>query len=413
MSFLFKHSIKGDKVIWMIILCLTLISILAVYSSTYNLAIREGHGVFYYLFRHSFYVGLGLFLMYWFHTIPVGYYKKLATMGMLFGVALLVCVFIFPDDLNKARGAHRWTEIPLLGISLQSSDAAKIALVVYLAMILEKGGFESFGEFFLKVLAPIGVVVALVLYGNMSTAGLIGITSLVIILISDVKWSYIAITFIMVGIGIAGVFYVGKNHPEILPRFSTAINRTERFSDNERDAKAKAKDFQPQQAMIAVASGGVLGKGPGNSKQQYILSEAYNDFIYAIIVEEYGLVGGIVVLMMYLWLFYRVVMIAKKCTRKFPIYVIAGLVILIVLQAMVHMAVSVGALPVMGQTLPLVSLGGTSILFMSIAFGIILAVSRAAERNDGQFQDQKDEQGTIEELPTTVDEQEQVAAVSK
>lgn len=393
MSFSISKNIKGDNKVWGIVILLTFISILAVYSSTYNLAIREERGILYYLLRHSFYVTLGLFVMYLVHNIPMGYYKSLAIFVLIIGILLLISVFIFPDDLNRARGAARWTSLPGIGISLQSSDAAKITLMIYLAYMLDKANFSSIWDFLGKVILPTAVVLALIVVGNMSTALLIGVSVFILILVSEIKTHLKLFTIALALGGCVLIYVVGVNFPEVLPRFSTAQERTGRFNSVESSLRDKEKNFQPEQAKIAVASGGFLGKGPGNSKQQYILSEAYNDFIYAIIVEEYGIFGGGLVLILYLILFYRVILIARKCTKPFPMYVVIGLGTLIVLQALIHIGVSVGGIPVMGQTLPLVSLGGTSILFMSVAFGIILGVSRAANLQEEKL---RSSEGTTE-----------------
>ena len=380
MKLTFWNSIKGDKVIWRIVLILSFMSILLVYSSTPTLVARYNHGIFYFLLEQSVYVSIGLFLVYVFHNIPVGLYRKLAIVALVFSIILLILTLIFPARISIEKNAYRWMEVPFIGFSLQTSDIAKIGLIIYLAKIIEDNKLDTFKQVFFKILLPICIVCLLILYGNFSTALLIGITSLCVMFIGGIKMRYMLYSLGMVAIGIIIILFIGIQFPNAMPRVTTAVNRVTRFMD---DKDMSLKDnFPAEQAKIAVASGGIIGTGPGNSMQRYILPEAHSDFVYAILAEEYGFMGAVVFLLLYLWLLFRAVLIAKKCTRKFPMIVVLGIMLLIVLQAMINMGVSVGVFPVTGQTLPLVSKGGTSMIFMSVAFGIILAVSRAADEKE-------------------------------
>lgn len=377
MKLAFWNSVKGDKVIWRIVLILSFMSILVIYSSTPNLVAKRNLGIFYFLLEQSAYVGISLFLVYFFHNIPVGYYRRLAVIGLLFSILLLLITIVFPAQISADRQAYRWVKVPVIGLNLQTSDIAKIGLIVYLAKILEDNRLNTFKQFALKILLPVGLVCLLVVYGNFSTAALIGITSLCIMYIGGVKLRYIGYTLGLIAAGVMLIVFIGTQFPKAFPRATTAVSRVTTFLND--DDHTSEDNYQAEQAKIAVASGGIIGRGPGNSTQRYVLPEAYSDFVYAIVAEEYGLIGALIFLMMYLWLLFRAVLIAKKCTRKFPMIVVLGLMLLIVFQAMINMGVSVGVFPVTGQTLPLVSKGGTSMVFMSVAFGIILAISRAAD----------------------------------
>ncbi|MDR1054834.1 MAG: FtsW/RodA/SpoVE family cell cycle protein [Prevotellaceae bacterium] len=377
MKLAFWNSVKGDKVIWRIVLILSFMSILLVYSSTPTLVVRYNYSIFYFLLEQSVYVGLGLFLVYLFHNIPVGLYRRLAIVALVFCILLLLLTLIFPAPISIEKNAYRWYKIPLIGISIQTSDVAKIGLIIYLAKVLENNNLDTFMQVALKALLPIVIVCSLIMYGNFSTGLLIGITSLCIMFIGGIKKRFIAYMLgILVGLATL-VVIIGLEFPSAIPRATTAVNRVTRFIND--DDVSSEDNFQAEQAKIAVASGGIIGLGPGNSTQRYILPEAHSDFVYAIVAEEYGFIGALVFLLLYLWLLFRAVLIAKKCTRIFPMIVVLGFMLIIVFQAMINMGVSVGVFPVTGQTLPLVSKGGTSMVFMSVAFGIILAISRTAD----------------------------------
>lgn len=371
----FRRSIKGDRVIWVVVVMLFLFSILAVLSSFSK---PSGAAMFSTLLKQSAIIMFGLLVMYIFHNLPISIYRKVAVIGIVISVILLLYMFAFGVTIN---GARRW--IRIFGMTFQPADVAKVAIVLYLAKVFEEGNLDSYKKVFQKIVVPVGIICTLILFADASTTLLIGSVCLCIMFIGGIKKRYIVYT-----IGIAAGLLLNIYALErsgVLPesRISEAISRFNIFLLSEDEEAKKPNDvYQETQAKIAIASGGIVGKGPGNSTQRYFLPYAHADYIYAIIVEEYGLFGGIIILMSYLWLLYRAIIISRKCSRIFPIVLVLGLSLVIVFQAIMHMGVSVGMFPVTGQTLPFVSHGGSSILFMSIALGITLAVSRTADNQE-------------------------------
>jgi len=370
-------SIKGDKVIWAIVFLLTILSFLAVYSSTGTLAYKyQGGDTAHYMIRHGIFLMMGLFLMYLAHLVRYTFYSRIFQIAFYIAVPLLLLTLVFGLNLNDARRS-----LPLpLGLSFETSDLAKLTLVVYLARMLTKKYSEinDFSKVLLYLILPVFIICGLILPANLSTAALLFTTSLVLIFIGRVKISYIVAT---VGIAIAGaaIFFVilfmmpaGKNG-----RLDTWKARLESFS------KGGEKDnYQVEQSKIAIATGGVFGKMPGKSTQRNFLPHPYSDFIFAIIVEEYGLIGGTIVVLLYLILLFRAVRIVTKVPRNFGVFLAIGLSFSLVFQALINMAVAVHILPVTGQPLPMVSMGGTSVLFTSLSLGILLSVSRDVEESD-------------------------------
>jgi cell division protein FtsW len=286
-------------------------------------------------------------------------------------------MLIFGTTIN---GARRW--VNFFVFTFQPADVAKVALIIYLAKVLEEGQLDTFKKVFTKLVAPVGIICALIIIVDTSTSVLIGTCCLCVMFIGGVKTKYILNTIGIALISLAFIYLIDIQFFGGKTRINTVISRVLVFSDKDRAKENPDAIIQPNHAKAAVASGGIIGKGPGNSTQRHVLEEAYSDYIYAIIVEEYGLIGGMTILMAYLWLLFRAVMIAKKCSRIFPIILVLGLSLMIVLQAVIHMGVSVGVLPVTGLNLPLVSHGGTSIVFTCLALGIILAVSRTADNQE-------------------------------
>jgi cell division protein FtsW len=371
------NNIKGDKVIWAVVLILSVFSILAVYSSTGTLAYRKHSGnTEYYLLKHLSILLLGFVLMYAAHQVPYKYYARLSQLAIYFSVPLLAYTLFFGTDLNEAK---RWYTLPLINMTFQPSDFAKLALIMYVARLLSKKQDEikDFKKGFISILIPVVIITILILPANFSTAALIFTTCLVLMFVGRIKFQYIAL---LVGIGLSGLvllFVLAVKTPNLGGRFGTWQNRIENFISGDSEA-----NFQVEQAKIAIATGGITGKMPGNSIQKNFLPHPYSDFIYAIIIEEYGIIGGTLVVLLYLVLFFRAVKIVIKSPRSFPAFLVFGVSFSLVFQAMVNMMVAVNILPVTGQTLPLVSMGGTSIWFTSIAIGIILSVSR--EIDEGQ-----------------------------
>lgn len=373
----FVKNIKGDKVIWMIVIILSIFSLLAVYSSTGLLAYKkQGGDTEHYLLRQFFILTLGFILMYLMHLVRYTYYSRLAQVGLILTVPLLLVTLISGTNLNEA---NRWLTVPIINITFQSSDVAKLFLIMYVARVLSKNQeqIKDFKKGFLPVIVPVIIICLLILPANFSTAAILGVTCIVIMFIGRVKLKYI---MALIGIGMAGIILLigmAMVAPSLLPRSTTWKNRIENFID--KDKASVDENYQVDQAKIAIVSGGIFGKSPGKSTQRNFLPHPYSDFIFAIIIEEYGLIGGIVVMLLYLILFFRVIRIANKCPGNFGALLSVGIGFSLVFQALINMAVAVNLFPVTGQTLPLISMGGTSIWFTCISIGIILSVSRRTE----------------------------------
>lgn len=366
-------KLQGDKVIWFIVAFLSLFSILAVYSSTGTLAYRfQAGNTEYYLIKHSLILVMGLVLMYFAHKIKYTYFSRLSQLAMFIAIPLLAVTLVMGTNINEA---NRWLTLPVINVSFQSSDFAKLALIMYIARALNKkqDQIKDFKSAFLPIILPVIIICALILPANLSTAAILFATSVVLMFIGRISMKYIMATM---GIGVVAltIFLLVLMNSESSGRFETWKARIERFVDKE-----NSDTYQSDQAKIAIATGGVTGKMPGNSVQRNFLPQAYSDFIYAIIIEEYGLLGGFVVLMLYLILFYRGVRIAQRSPGTYGAFLAVGLTFSLVFQGMINMAVAVDLLPVTGQPLPLVSMGGTSLWFTSLAIGIILSVSRKVE----------------------------------
>jgi cell division protein FtsW len=369
------EKIKGDRAIWMVVIFLSIFSLLAVYSSTGTLAYRFRSGnTEYYIIKHFIVMLLGLGLMLLASRIKYTYYSRISQLALWVAAPLLLFTLIRGTSINEA---NRWLTLPIINISFQSSDFAKLALIMFVARILTKKQetIKDFKEAFVPVLLPILIITGLILPANFSTAAVLFITCVILMFVGGVNFKYI---MAMGGIGLVALalfIVIVLNMPE-KGRVLTWKSRIEAYAGNSGD------NYQADQSKIAIASGGVFGKLPGNSTQRNFLPHAYSDFIYAIIIEEYGLAGGFFVLLLYLILFYRGVKIAKQSPGTFGALLAAGLSFSLVFQAMINMAVAVNIFPVTGQPLPLISMGGTSLWFSSLAIGIILSVSRKIEENE-------------------------------
>lgn len=393
------NRLHGDKVIWIIIFILSLISIALIYSASSSLAFKKGVTNFSYLMDQCKFVLLGLVTVYVCYRIPLGIYR-FATF-FIFGVSVIMLALV-PIIGVELNGAKRWLVIGPL--QFQPTEFVKITLILYLARALEMWELKSFKEYLIKIAAPIGVVCVLILIGSVSTALIIGALSFIILWIAGIKTSYLVKTiglavcgFILLILLNSGAKLINEDF-DLFPRFSTAVSRLEKYFVKEEidenlsaEEKQRKKDetFQEDMAKIAISSVGVLGKGPGKSTQRYVLPHPYSDFIYTIIIEEYGLLGGVFVYMLYIWFFYRCVMMVRNCTKKFTAITVGGLGLMITMQAALHILVNVGIAPVTGHTLPLVSLGGTSLLIFSCAFGIVLSVSRTIDMDSAKKAEEK------------------------
>ncbi len=368
----FLTKIKGDKLIWAVVFILTIFSFLAVYSSTGTLAYKyHGGNTEYYMLKHAIILLLGLVLMYLAHLVKYTYYSRIFQIILYLAIPLLLITLLFGETVNEAT---RVLYIPGLNLTFQSSDLAKITLIIYLARMLSKkqDKIKDFKSAFVPLLVPVLIVCGLILPANFSTAAILFTISIILMFIGRVKMTYI---FGMVGIGIAalaiGLLVLYWMPIENQGRLRTWKNRITTYVNGE-----GGDNYQVEQSKIAIATGGLLGKMPGNSTQRNFLPHPYSDFIYAIIVEEYGLAGGIFIILLYLFLFYRIVLIVVKAPGTFGSFLVAGVGFALVFQAMINMGVAVNLLPVTGQPLPLVSMGGTSIWFTSLSVGIILSVSK-------------------------------------
>ena len=366
-SWIKNINLEGDKTIWGAVLALSLSSILVVYSTA----------GWHFLFSHITKLLLGLFAMYVVHKINFKYFSKLGQLGFLFSLFLLVLVLLIGVSVN---GASRWLQIA--GQQFQPSDVAKLAILVYMARQISKQRdyLHDFKELFWYVLGPLILVCFLILPNNFSTSALVFINGLVLMFVGKIRIKFIAaiIGFAFVGaLTIYGTAKFTSLGTKIMPRSATWVSRIDSFFiDVEGDEQSK--DFQQTQALVAIQNGGMTGVGPGKSTQRNILPYSSSDFIYAIIIEEYGLFGGVLVLLFYLILMFRAIRIALRVESVFGSLLATGLMFSLIFQALINMLVSLEVLPVTGQTLPLISMGGTSIVFSCIAIGIVLSVSRDA-----------------------------------
>jgi cell division protein FtsW len=366
-------TFKGDRVIWGLVVIFMFYSLLAVYSSSVGVAfMKYGGNTTYFLRTQFIMLALSLVIIVVIHYLPYKIYFSLAGLFLIISVGLLILTFAFGSRVNAAT---RWLVIPGTGFSLQTSDVAKVALVLYLARSLAK--FQNELNNFMLVtrnfILPVGIICGLILPENLSTALMIFGISLIIMFIGRVPFRFI---LAYIGIGVVGVILfaflltmVSKTN-----RVQVWKNRIEHFFSGKTDEDG---DYQSNQAKIAISTGGLFGKAPGNSTQRNMLPQSNSDFIFAIIIEEYGLLFGAVPLILaYMILLFRGITIARKCETAFPAYMVMGLIVMIVIQAMLNMMVAVGLFPVTGQTLPMISWGRTSVLMMSFSIGAILSVSR-------------------------------------
>jgi len=355
-------NLQGDPVIWAVVFALSLISILVVYSSIGTLAYKRTVSPESYLVKHTFMVFLGLAAMWVAHRIDYRYYSKLSRFALWISVPLLIYTFTNGVTINDAA---RWITLPIIGTSFQPSDFASLALIINLASMLSKKqqNIDDIKESLIPLLMWCGLICGLIALTNLSTAVLLFATCMLIMFIGRVPVKYLAMLVLIGALAGAVALKFGT-------RGETAWKRIEAF------IKGTELPFQAQHGRIAVATGGLFGKGPGNSDQRNILPHPYSDFIYAIVVEEYGLVGGIVVLILYLILLHRGMKAAYNSERAFGGLLSAGLSFDLVCQAMVNMGVVVGLGPITGQPLPLISMGGTAMVFTGLSVGIILSVSR-------------------------------------
>jgi len=360
---------KGDRWIWLIVILLSVWSLLAIYSSTGTLAYKKGVGTEQFLIKHLVMIVGGLALMYFSHLLDYRYYAGISKILMIVTIPLLFYTLVFGNTVNDAS---RWVTIPVINQTFQTSDLAKLALITFLARSLTKKqeNIKDVKRAFIPIMGSVCVVFILIALANLSTALMLFGVSILLLIIGRISIKQIAIVCLAGLILLTGVVLLG-------PRRETYMSRIETYLHPEKADPDKS--FQANQSKIAIATGGIFGKGPGNSTQRNFLPHPYSDFVYALIIEEYGLVGGVILVIIYLIFLYRCILIVTHSPKAFGALLAAGLSFTLTIQAFANMAVAVGLGPVTGVPLPLVSMGGTSILFTSIAFGIILSVSRDIE----------------------------------
>jgi len=357
-------------------LFLGLISLLAVYSSISSLAFkREGGSTLHFLLKHGFFLATGGVIMFYASKLKYSMYSRLSQLAIGVVAVLLLLTLVLGSNINDAS---RWITIPIINQTFQTSDLAKLVLVVYLARMISKhqGNEWSLRDVIVRLMVPVGVICGLILPANFSTAALLFALCMVIMFVGEVpmKW-LLSIVGLAVGSFLALVMVNEALGLDVLPRVETWEKRISSFGEVDHEA-----NYQVEHAKIAIASGGLLPNGPGSGASRNWLPHPYSDMIYAFIIEEYGsILGGLGLLLLYLILLFRAVRIAGQCEKQFGSLVAVGLSLMLVLQAMVNMAVAVNLVPVTGQPLPLVSMGGTSVWFTCLAIGIVLSVSRSID----------------------------------
>ncbi|MBK9381905.1 MAG: FtsW/RodA/SpoVE family cell cycle protein [Chitinophagaceae bacterium] len=389
---------KGDKVIWALVVLLTLVSLLAVYSATGSLAYKNYKGnTEIYLFKQVAFILAGIMVIYFAHLVNYTFYSRAAKIIFLLSLPLLFYTLFFGVKMNEGS---RWIRLPIINMTMQTSDLAKLALFMYLARLLSKKQdvIKDLKKGFLPVIWPVALTCALIAPANLSTALLLGASCLMLLFIGRVNTKHILMT---IGIALIPIAFLvaaavirhksdkeemvvaKKSSSALTARVDTWIGRVESFIYGNKDDVDNGA-YQVNQAKIAIAKGGVFGLGPGNSTTRDFLPQAYNDFIYAIIIEEYGLLGGAFIMFIYLVFLYRCIRIFKRCPFAFGAFLALGLSFTLAIQAVANMAVTVNLFPVTGVTLPLVSMGGTSFIFTCLAIGIILSVARNVEQLEGK-----------------------------
>lgn len=363
-------DLKGDKAIWAVMVLLGIFSILAVYSAsaTWLLAYRQDGNTEFYLFKHAGILAIGFLLAYVGHLLHYMKYNKWSPVLLVLCVPLLMVTIFYGVEINDAR---RWISIPYTGLTFQTSDLAKLALILYVARSLtsKQEYIKDFNSAFLPIIMPVLIICSLIAPADLSTAILLFLTCVFMMFVGRVSIQYILLLLFLGVVAFALLYALGGFYPEIV-RSATWVNRVRDFTDNPNAI------HQVVQAKMAIANGEWFGLGPGNSIQRNFLPSSHADFIYAIIIEEYGILGGAILIFLYVFLFFRVTRMVTKSPKAFGAMVAMGLSILLVIQAFINIAVAVNLVPVTGLTLPMISQGGTSIIFTCISFGIILSVSK-------------------------------------
>jgi len=424
------HKTKGDKVIWATVLLLVLVSLLVVYSATGSLAYKMYKGnTEVYLFKQIAFIAIGFCVIYFAHRVNYTLYSRIAKLLFLLSIPLLFYTLFFGVTLNEGS---RWIKLPIINMTMQTSDLAKLALFMYLARLLSKkqNVIKDFKKGFLPVVMPVAIICMLIAPANLSTALLLGASCMLLLFIGRVSTKHLAL---IIGAALIPVFAlvmaamikhksvaeeevasagaVKESTSKLTARVDTWISRVEGFMYGGKEANTDNM-YQVNQAKIAIATGGALGLGPGNSLARNYLPQAYNDFIYAVIIEEYGLLGGAFMIFIYLVFLYRSIRLFKRCPYAFGAFLALGLSFTLVIQAMANMAVNVNLFPVTGVTLPLVSMGGSSFLFTCLSIGIILSVARNVEQLEGKQRAAEERQRQKEAAAAEIEEEEEELATA-
>jgi len=390
---------RGDKVVWSLVVLLVLVSLLVVYSATGSLAYKMYKGnTEVYLFKQIMFIVIGIAVIYFAHKVNYTIYSKVARILFLVSIPLLIYTLFFGVRMNEGS---RWIRLPIINLTMQTSDLAKLALFMYMARLLSKkqNVIKDFRKGYLPLVIPVGIICLLIAPANLSTALLLGASCMLLLFIGRARTKHLALT---IGVALIPLIFLiaaavirhnasgGEERSAkktassgLFARVGTWVNRVEGFLYGSKDA-AGDDAYQVNQAKIAIAKGGVMGVGPGNSTQRNFLPQAYNDFIFPIIIEEYGMLGGSFIIFIYLVFLFRSIKIFKRCPYAFGAFLALGLSFTLVIQAMINMAVSVNLFPVTGVTLPLISMGGSSFLFTCLSIGIILSVARNVEKLEGK-----------------------------
>lgn len=399
------HQTRGDKVIWALVLLLGLVSLLVVYSATGSLAYKMYRGnTEVYLFKQIAFIVIGFVIIYFAHRVNYTIYSKVAKILYLLSIPLLFYTLFFGVSMNEGS---RWIRLPLINMTMQTSDLAKLALFMFLARLLSRKQtkIKDFKKGFLPVMLPVAFTCMLIAPANLSTALLLGASCLLLMFIGRVRTRHILLTIGCAMVPLAFLIMAAvikhksagteeelvtatgsakkQSSSRLTARVGTWIGRVENFIYGSKDANDD-DHYQVNQAKIAIARGGVLGKGPGNGEARNFLPQAYNDYIYATLIEEYGLLGGAAIVFIYIVFLFRSIRLFNKCPFAFGAFLALGLSFTLVIQAMANMAVNVNLFPVTGVTLPLVSMGGSSFLFTCLSIGIILSVARNVEQLEGK-----------------------------
>lgn len=391
------RNISGDKAIWAVVALLALFSFLPVYSSSSNLVYVVGNGTTMgHLVKHALLLFLGFGIIYGVHKIPTHFFKGLSLIAM--PVVLILLVFTLAQGTTSGgTNASRWIRLPLVGLGFQPSNLAAVVLMIYVARYLTKikDKVVTFTESVLPLWVPVFLTVVLILPANFSTAAIIFSMVLMLCFLGGYPIKYL-LGIIGTGVAFLAIFILtAKAAPDLFPnRVDTWMSRVDNFANPE-DTEA---DYQIERAKIAIATGSIIGQGPGKSKQKNFLPQSSSDFIYAIIVEEYGLIGGFILMFFYLLLLFRIIVVANGSTTIFGKLLVLGVGLPIVFQALINMAVAVELFPVTGQNLPLVSMGGTSSWMICLAIGIILSVSNKETEIEENISTDIDEANPLEIL---------------